>query len=137
MAQGGDPLRDGSGGPGYCIRTELDGKRDRGFFRGTLGMAMSQAPDSGGSQFFICYMSRPFLNGKYVAFGRVTKGMHVLSDFTRINPEEKSEEHEHGLPDEIISTKVLRKRNHEYKPETLPDPNANKRPPAPQQQTPH
>ncbi len=71
MAQGGDPQRDGTGGPNYSIRTELNGKSDRGFFRGTLGMALSNLPDSGGSQFFICYLPRVNLNNKFVAFGRV------------------------------------------------------------------
>lgn len=121
MAQGGCPNRDGTGGPGYSIRTELDGKTHRNFFRGTLGMALSGNPDSGGSQFYICYLPRAYLNGKYVAFGRVVEGMNVLSDFTHIDPDEKDESGQaRELPDEIISTKVLRKRDHPYKPVTIP-----------------
>ena len=83
---------------------------------------MANAPDSGGSQFYVCYVPRAYLNGKYVAFGRVIKGMNVLSDFTHINPDDKdAKDHAHGLPDEIISTKVVRKRAHPYKPETIPE----------------
>lgn len=127
MAQGGDPARDGSGGPGYCIATELNGQTDRHFFRGTLGMAMSERPNSGGSQFYICYMPRAHLNGKYVAFGRVVEGMNVLSDFAHIDPDKKDSEKEHSnqsFPDEIISATVLRKRAHEYKVNKLPEPTA-------------
>lgn len=121
MAQSGCPIGDGLGGPDYAIRTELDGKTDRGFFRGTLGMAMSGAPDSGGSQFFICYLPRAYLNGKYVAFGRVVEGMNVLSDLAHINPEDKdSEIKTQDLPDQILSTSVLRKRAHDYTPQKLP-----------------
>ena len=131
MAQGGDPNRDGSGGPGYCIPTELNGKTDRNFFRGTLGLAMSAAPDSGGSQFFICYLPRANLNGKYVAFGRVVEGMNIVSDFAHIDPDDKEGEHSHqDWPDTIISAKVLNKRAHEYKVIKLPEPQATNPPPA-------
>lgn len=124
MVQGGCPNRDGSGGPGYTIRTELGENKHRNFFRGTLGMALSNAPDTGGSQFFICYLPRSHLNGQYVAFGRVIEGMDVLSDFTHINPDDKHDPHNgDSLPDEILSTRVLRKRAHEYKAERLVNPN--------------
>ncbi len=124
MAQGGDPARDGSGGPGYCIPTELEGKTHRNFFRGTVGMALSGQPDSGGSQFFICYLPRAHLNGKYVAFGRVVEGMNIVGDLARINPEKKDEQQEgqQSWPDDIISAKVLNKRDHEYKVIKLPAP---------------
>lgn len=127
MAQGGDPARDGTGGPGYCIPTELNGKTDRNFFRGTLAMAMSNLPNSAGSQFFICYLPRSNLNGKYVAFGRVVEGMNILSDLARIDPDDKEAEKNtrQDWPDDIISTKVLRKRAHEYKVTKLPEPTAN------------
>lgn len=121
MAQGGCPNRDGTGGPGYTIRTELDGSTHRNFFRGTFGMALAGAPDSGGSQFYVCYLPRSYLNGKYVAFGRVIRGMNVLSDFVHIDPDEKADkDRPRDLPDEIVRTEVLRKRDHAYKPETIP-----------------
>jgi cyclophilin family peptidyl-prolyl cis-trans isomerase len=122
MAQGGCPVGDGSGGPGYTIRAELDGTH-RNFFRGTLGLALAGSADSGGSQFFICYVPRSYLNGKYVAFGRVIEGMDVLSDLAHVDPESKDkEQHSEELPDQIISTTVVRKRDHAYVPETLPPP---------------
>jgi cyclophilin family peptidyl-prolyl cis-trans isomerase len=119
MAQGGCPNRDGTGGPGYSIPTELN-ENSRNFFRGTVGMALSAQPDSAGSQFFICYLPRAYLNGKFVAFGRVVEGMSVLSDLTHIDPDDKDKQHTHGPADEIISTRVVRKRNHAYEPKKMP-----------------
>src|SRR5215471_3118806 len=55
VVQDGDPRGDGSGGPGYTIRDELN---DRPYLRGTVGMALS-APDTGGSQFFITQSPQP------------------------------------------------------------------------------
>ena len=52
VAQGGDPTGTGSGGPGYTIPDEFSNVP---FEKGTLGMAKTSAPNSGGSQFFICY----------------------------------------------------------------------------------
>jgi cyclophilin family peptidyl-prolyl cis-trans isomerase len=65
----------GTGGPGYKIKAEFN---KRPFERGVLGMARSQDPDSGGSQVYIMLGPAPFLNGKYTAFGHVTKGMDVV-----------------------------------------------------------
>src|SRR5262249_51443242 len=43
--------------------------------RGTVSMARAQSPDSGDSQFFICFADAPFLDGKYTVWGQVTEGM--------------------------------------------------------------
>ena len=69
-----DP-RMGTGDPGYKIKAEFNNRK---FERGVLGMARSQDPDSGGSQVYIMLGPAPFLNGKYTAFGQVTKGMDVV-----------------------------------------------------------
>ena len=80
MIQGGDPMGQGTGGPGYCIRGEF--KRN-GFdnplkhTRGVLSMARSMMPDSAGSQFFIMVDVAPHLDGQYAAFGKVTEGMET------------------------------------------------------------
>ena len=79
VIQDGDPRGDGSGGPGYTIRDELN---DRPFLRGTVGMALS-GPDTGGSQFFITQAPAPHLDGGYTVFGWVSKGMDVVD---RIQP---------------------------------------------------
>ncbi len=72
VIQGGDPKGDGTGGPGYCIPAEFN-NRHHSF--GTLAMARAQDPNSAGSQFYICLVDCPQLDGKYTVFGKVTKGM--------------------------------------------------------------
>jgi peptidyl-prolyl cis-trans isomerase B (cyclophilin B) len=69
-----DHPRMGTGDPGYKIKAEFNNRK---FARGVLGMARSQDPDSGGSQVYIMLGPAPFLDGKYTAFGQVTKGMDV------------------------------------------------------------
>ena len=46
--------------------------------RGTLSMARSSNPDSGNSQFFICFQSTPHLDRNYTVFGKVVKGMEFV-----------------------------------------------------------
>ncbi len=70
VAQDGDPRGDGSGGPGYAIRDEMNPRR---YERGALGMALS-GPDTGGSQYFITHSPQPHLDGHYTVFGRVLSG---------------------------------------------------------------
>ncbi|MEP6730390.1 MAG: peptidylprolyl isomerase [bacterium] len=74
VAQGGDPRGDGSGGPGYAIRDEINRRR---YSRGTLGMALS-GPNTGGSQFFITHSPQPHLDGGYTVFGELLRGGDVL-----------------------------------------------------------
>lgn len=74
VAQDGDPRGDGSGGPGYSIRDELNRRR---YERGVLGMALS-GPDTGGSQWFITHSPQPHLDGGYTVFGRVVSGFAAL-----------------------------------------------------------
>ena len=78
MIQGGDPLGNGTGGPGYDIKGEFKSNgfdNDLKHERGILSMARSMKPDSAGSQFFIMTEDAPHLDGMYAAFGRVTDGM--------------------------------------------------------------
>jgi peptidylprolyl isomerase len=75
MAQTGDPLGNGTGGSGQNIPAEFSQAH---FLRGTLGLARSDDPNSGDSQFFICFQPAPFLDGKYTIFGQVTKGMEFV-----------------------------------------------------------
>src|SRR5262245_54829429 len=62
MIQGGCPLGTGTGGPGYTIKDELKGNPHK-HLRGSLSMAKTAAPDSGGSQFFICHAPQSHLDG--------------------------------------------------------------------------
>jgi peptidyl-prolyl cis-trans isomerase A (cyclophilin A) len=84
MIQGGDPLtryedmkgRWGTGGPGFKIADELQGKKQK-HVRGTLSMAHA-GPGTGGSQFFICHAPQPHLDRKHTVFGQVVKGLEVV-----------------------------------------------------------
>jgi peptidyl-prolyl cis-trans isomerase A (cyclophilin A) len=84
MIQGGDPLtryedmrgRWGTGGPGFKIKDELGGKKQK-HIRGTLSMAHA-GPNTGGSQFFICHSPQPHLDRKHTCFGQVVKGDEVI-----------------------------------------------------------
>ncbi|WP_332698697.1 peptidylprolyl isomerase [Halalkalibacter lacteus] len=83
MIQGGDPVGDGSGGPGYSIEGEFNAN---GFEnpikheRGVLSMARANDPNSAGSQFFIMVEESPHLNGQYAGFGRVLEGMETVDE---------------------------------------------------------
>jgi peptidylprolyl isomerase len=76
MAQGGDPLGNGMGGPGYQFAGEFSdaAKHDR---PGLLSMA-NAGPGTDGSQFFLTFVPTPWLNGKHTIFGEVVEGMDVL-----------------------------------------------------------
>jgi cyclophilin family peptidyl-prolyl cis-trans isomerase len=119
MAQGGDPNTKegaqgeaGSGGPGYTIKCECYRPDFRRHFAGSLSMAHTADKDTGGSQFFITHvptfhLDQEFAPAPHTVFGRVVEGMDVV---LAIQAE-----------DVLQSAKVVRKRNHEYKPETQPD----------------
>lgn len=73
MIQGGDPLGNGTGGPGYKFDDEpFEGS----YTRGIVAMANS-GPNTNGSQFFIMHKDYP-LPKNYVIFGRVIKGLDVV-----------------------------------------------------------
>lgn len=120
MAQGGDPnsldddpSNDGQGGPGYMIKCECFEKSARRHFRGSLSMAKTAAPNTGGSQFFLTHLPTPHLNANvdaqsgHTVFGHIVEGLDVAASLKK--------------DDKIESATVTRKRPHEYKPETLPD----------------
>jgi cyclophilin family peptidyl-prolyl cis-trans isomerase len=120
MAQGGDPTGTGSGGPGHAIACECGEPEARLHFRGTLSMAHA-GPDTGGSQFFLTFRPTEHLDGKHTAFGRVIAGDDVLAKIVRTQDGEGRPVP--GVePDRIIRAEVLRKRDHPYEPQTLPDP---------------
>ena len=76
MAQGGCPLGNGTGGPGYEYAGEFDAsvRHDR---PGLLSMA-NRGPNTDGSQFFLTFVPTPHLNRKHTIFGEVTEGMETV-----------------------------------------------------------
>jgi peptidyl-prolyl cis-trans isomerase B (cyclophilin B) len=86
VIQGGDPKSKdanaadvGTGGPGYYLPAEFNSRPHE---TGTLSMARSQSPNSGGSQFFICLAPQPGLDGEYTVFGETVSGMEVVNAIT-------------------------------------------------------
>ena len=83
MAQTGDPTGSGMGGSGKKLRAEFSAEPHT---RGAVSMARAQSPDSGDSQFFICFADAPFLNGQYTVWGQVTEGMANVDKIKRGEP---------------------------------------------------
>lgn len=79
MAQGGDPLGTGSGGPGYGFRGEIVLKHNQ---PGIISMANS-GPGTDGSQFFLTHLATPHLDGLHSVFGKVVAGLPVVYELRR------------------------------------------------------
>ncbi|MDG1137619.1 MAG: peptidylprolyl isomerase, partial [Phycisphaerales bacterium] len=112
MAQGGDPNsregaegQAGTGGPGYTIKDEHTGEDIRKHFAGTLSMAKTGAPDTGGSQFFLTHLPTPHLDGRHTVFGRITSGLEIARTLE--------------VNDDIVTIIITNKRDHEYVPEKI------------------
>ena len=95
MAQTGDPTGTGMGGSGQNLDAEFSSVP---FVRGTVGMARSQSPNSGDSQFFICLGDAQFLNNEYTVWGVVSTGMEFVDNIEKGEPPEN--------PDQIVKMQV-------------------------------
>lgn len=80
VVQGGDPDGNGTGGPGYKLKAEFNKKPH---LRGTVAMARSSDPNSGGSQFYICLDDARFLDNQYTVFGQLSDGFDALDQIRR------------------------------------------------------
>ncbi len=96
MAQTGDPTGTGRGGSGQKLPAEFS--RDLSFERGTIGMARTADPNSGDSQWFICFAPAPHLNGQYTIWGKVVEGMELIDGIAPGEPP--------ATPDTIVSLRV-------------------------------
>ncbi len=87
MIQGGDPQGIGIGGSGKNIKGEFAANGVNNPIkhkRGTISMARSQNFNSASSQFFICHVDCPFLDGQYAAFGQVVEGIEVVDQIASV-----------------------------------------------------
>jgi peptidyl-prolyl cis-trans isomerase B (cyclophilin B) len=96
VVQGGCPNGNGSGGPGYTIKCELNGDNQY-HDKGVLSMAKTAMPNTGGSQFFIV-LSRDqtaHLDRKHTCFGKVVDGLSIVDQIRQGDVIEKIVIHEH------------------------------------------
>ncbi len=87
MIQGGDPQGIGIGGSGKNIKGEFAANGVNNPIkhkRGTISMARSQNFNSASSQFFICHVDCPFLDGQYAAFGQVVEGIEIVDKIASV-----------------------------------------------------
>ena len=96
MAQTGDPTGTGMGGSGQKLQAEFTNYQYR---EGTVGMARAMDPNSGDSQFFICFDGCGHLTGQYTAWGQVSKGMDVVHKLAVGEPP--------ANPDRIVSASII------------------------------
>jgi peptidylprolyl isomerase len=89
MIQGGDPTGTGTGGPGYTITDEF--VKGHSNVRGTISMANTGRPNSGGSQFFINLVDNTYLDwddprtpSAHPVFGEVVAGMDVVDKIGKV-----------------------------------------------------
>jgi len=108
VIQGGCPKGDGTGDPGYRLRSEVN---KRNHFRGMVGMACTgPKTNTEGSQFYVCLSdneSVKSLSGKYVIVGRVIEGLEAVEKLR--------------AGDKMTSVKASNLRDHEYAPKKLTD----------------
>lgn len=101
MAQTGDPT--GTGGGGSDLPNVPAEFSKAPFKRGTLGMARTDDPNSGNSQFFICLADSDFLDGQYTVFGQVTSGMDIVD---KIKKGSKDDNGAVTNPDKIVKMQL-------------------------------
>ena len=95
MAQTGCPHGTGTGGSGKKLKAEFNKEPH---VRGVASMARAQDPNSGDSQFFICFDDATFLDGQYTVWGVVTEGMEHVDALPKGEPPRQ--------PGKIVSMKV-------------------------------
>ncbi|MFH1102103.1 MAG: peptidylprolyl isomerase [Methanobacteriota archaeon] len=108
MVQCGCPYGTGTGGPGYTIRDEFI--KGLSNVRGTMAMANTGRPNTGGSQFFINLVDNTFLDfdkepvsSRHPVFGKVTEGMNVVDEIAAV----KRDGQDKPFVDVVINTVTI------------------------------
>ena len=86
MAQTGDPSNTGTGGS-KLSNLPAEFTNTASFLTGTVGLARTSDPNSGNSQFFICFAPATFLDGQYTIVGQVTSGMDAVQQIKKGDPQ--------------------------------------------------
>ena len=109
MIQGGDPQGTGMGGPGYTIEDEFGTGHSN--IRGTISMANTGRPHSGGSQFFINVVDNTYLDKEdprtpsaHPVFGTVLEGMDVADKISKVQTDRMDRPLE---PVKLVSVEVI------------------------------
>jgi len=86
MIQGGDPLGNGTGGPGYKFDDEIhpDLRFDKPYLLAMANSGLQGGHGTNGSQFYITTVPTPWLNGKHTIFGEVISGADVVENISRV-----------------------------------------------------
>jgi peptidyl-prolyl cis-trans isomerase B (cyclophilin B) len=119
----GCPIGDGTGSPGHFIRHEFPSPNRRVHFRGSIS-TVSEGGVASGSQFHLTFLPTPELEGTCTVFGRIVRGLEVLARLQRRGTDAMSAL---AAPDQIVFARVIRKRDHRYEPDRIPDPTAELR----------
>ncbi|WP_242875922.1 peptidylprolyl isomerase [Cellulosilyticum sp. I15G10I2] len=104
LVQTGDPIGDGTGFPGYFIKSECKQNGVKNKIKceeGVICMSRSKRYNTEGSQFFILLQDDLGLNGQYTAFGKIIEGMDVLQEIGKTPVNEKN------IPQEEIKIKTI------------------------------
>ncbi len=106
MAQTGDRSGSGSGGAGYVILDEIEPKKLRHKWKGSLSMANSEKPNTGTSQFFVTVKPTPHLDGKHAVFGKCDPSVVKQITKVKVNPARNNRPYE---PIKLESIAITRK----------------------------
>jgi peptidyl-prolyl cis-trans isomerase B (cyclophilin B) len=109
VLQCGDPTATGAGGPGYTLPEEnLPANETNNYPAGTVAMARTMEPNSGGSQFFIVFEDTT-LGPDYTIFGQVISGLDIIRDIAGIGVLGGGADGTPGQPIGILSAKMEKK----------------------------
>lgn len=128
MIQTGDPLGNGTGGPGYQIVGEFSNNgynNTLAHTEGVVSMARqgnrfnpAAAYNTAGSQFFICTAAKDYLDGDYAAFGKVIDGMDVVNKIGNA----QTDANDRPLTDQVMAYVRVDTHGVDFaEPETIPE----------------
>ncbi|MEV5705843.1 peptidylprolyl isomerase [Actinoallomurus sp. NPDC052274] len=104
MIQGGDPLGQGIGGPGYEFEDEID--KTLRFDRPYLLAMANAGPGTNGSQFFVTVVPTPHLNGRHTIFGEVVQGSEVVDAIAKT----KTGRNDRPIEDVVLESVTIERR---------------------------